>query len=725
MATGVIVFIAFVIGARPSPSQVLTSADPPWRYTLDQPSDGWQSPGFDDTDWKRGDGAFGTPGTPGITPKTSWSTSDIWLRREFVLPTDRFDKDATQLRVFHDEDVEIYLNGVLAAQASGFVTDHQVMEIRPAARKFLSPGAKILVAAHCHQTVGGQGIDVAFTTVSPEWFNERRRDNYRSFAMSNNGNAAAGRTLFQNELGTACVRCHSTDGSSSRAGPDLMTVGDRFTREELIDAILHPSAHIAVGYSTTVVTTKDGDAFVGVVKEATDDHVGLMGGDGRMQRIASADIRSRRTQATSLMPDGLESGLKPAEFSDLVEYLVNLRLPAMADAGRAGMPSDIPELHPAISLIPIDSDENRFQHPCWLGQVPGEPGTFLICEHETGRVWRLTTGPNESKTLWGNFRGEVRPGGATGLLGIAFHPHFRENHRYFIQHQLVISDRIVARVSEKIASNDLTRDSGQPSRTIMEFPCSTDVHSGGGISFGPDGCLYIGMGDTGPQGDPEGHAQNMRLPLGKMLRIDVDDQENGRPYAVPKDNPFLGRADARPEIWACGLREPWRFSFDPLNGDLWAGDVGQDRIEEIDVIRRGENYGWNVYEGFDFFSSKYRADGRRYVPPVFAYNRRLGNSVIGGYMYRGGGRGSPFDGIYICGDYNSKRVWGLRASDRKLTGIWQLCVAPEQIASFGQDESGTLYIVGYGGTIFKMDFNSAALPALSVISDPASRAAAQ
>src|SRR5205814_3524876 len=122
--------------------------------------------------------------------------------------------------------------------------------------------------------------------------------------------------------------------------------------------------------------------------------------------------------------------------------------------------------------------ENRFEHPCWFGQVPGQANTFLICEHETGRVWRLSIGDGETKTLWGDFRREVRPGGATGLLGLAFHPRFAENRKYYIQHQLMVDGRMVARVSEKIAAPDLTRDSGQSSRTIIEFACSTDVHSG-------------------------------------------------------------------------------------------------------------------------------------------------------------------------------------------------------------------------------------------------------
>jgi glucose/arabinose dehydrogenase len=334
-----------------------------------------------------------------------------------------------------------------------------------------------------------------------------------------------------------------------------------------------------------------------------------------------------------------------------------------------------------------------------------------VCEHETGRVWLLSTVDGKtSKTLWGDFHQEIHPGGATGLLGIAFHPHFRENHKYYIQHEVMAGNQMVARVSEKLAASDLRHDSGQPSRTILELPCTTDVHSGGGIEFGPDGYLYVAMGDTGPQGDPQGHGQNLTLPLGKMLRIDVDHEEPGRPYAIPADNPFLGRADARPEIWAYGFREPWRFSFDPVNNDLWVGDVGQDRIEEVDVVRRGENYGWNVYEGFDPYSNRYRTEGASYVPPVFAYNRRLGNSITGGFVYRGDKR-SPFYGLYVCGDYNSKRIWGLKQEGRKLTAIWQLCACPERVSSFGRDQAGTLYVVGYEGTIYRMDLTAGELKA--------------
>jgi glucose/arabinose dehydrogenase len=224
--------------------------------------------------------------------------------------------------------------------------------------------------------------------------------------------------------------------------------------------------------------------------------------------------------------------------------------------------------------------------------------------------------------------------------------------------------------------------------------------------FGPDGLLYFGMGDTGPQEDPQGHGQDTTLLLGKMLRIDVDRHDEGRQYAIPSDNPFVGQANVRPEIWALGFREPWRFSFDPLTDDLWVGDVGQDRYEEIDIVRRGENYGWNVHEGFERFSNRYRKEGASYVPPVFAYARKYGPSITGGWVYRGDSS-SSFTGVYICGDYESRRIFGLTQQNRILKIVRQIGVSPQRIVSFGQDADRGLYLVGYEGTIYKLDFRPA------------------
>jgi glucose/arabinose dehydrogenase len=201
--------------------------------------------------------------------------------------------------------------------------------------------------------------------------------------------------------------------------------------------------------------------------------------------------------------------------------------------------------------------------------------------------------------LFGDFAAELfNERGPNGLLGLAFHPKFRENHKYYVKHQVMEEGKITTVLVEKIAAPDHRRDSGNPSRRLLKIVSVTQDHSGGCIEFGPDGYLYLAMGDTGPQQDPNGHGQNMQLFLAKILRIDVDRRDEGLPYAIPPDNPFVGRADARPEIWALGFREPWRFTFDALTGDLWVGDVGQDRVEEVAIVRRGENHGWNVYEGF-------------------------------------------------------------------------------------------------------------------------------
>jgi glucose/arabinose dehydrogenase len=263
--------------------------------------------------------------------------------------------------------------------------------------------------------------------------------------------------------------------------------------------------------------------------------------------------------------------------------------------------------------------------------------------------------------------------------------------------------KIVTTVAERRASADLRSDSGQPERRLWSVTSTTQDHSGGCIAFGPDGYLYIGMGDTGPQQDPQGHGQDLMLHLAKMLRIDVDHTDPGLAYAIPADNPFRGRTDARPEIWAVGFREPWRFSFDRVTGDLWVGDVGQDRVEEVSIVRRGENLGWNVQEGFEPFSNRYRHDGVTYTPPVFAYRRKFGNSVTGGFVYRGD-KQSPFYGVYICGDYTSHRIWGVKQEGRVLQSVRQIATSPQGIASFAEDEAGNLYVVGYEGMVYRMDF---------------------
>jgi glucose/arabinose dehydrogenase len=339
----------------------------------------------------------------------------------------------------------------------------------------------------------------------------------------------------------------------------------------------------------------------------------------------------------------------------------------------------------------------------WFGSLPGASNTF-VAVHQTGKIWLLEkNGTNETKTLFADVGKDIfNERGPNGLLGLAFHPKFRENRKYYLKHQVFEDGKIVTTVVERTASTDLRADSSQPSRRLWQVAATTQDHTGGCIGFGPDGFLYIAMGDTGPQQDPQGHGQDLTTHLGKILRIDVDHTDTGLPYAIPADNPFRNRRNARPEIWAYGFREPWRFSFDPVTSDLWVGDVGQDRVEEVAIVRRGENHGWNVYEGFEPFSNRYRKEGLAYIPPVFAYRRKYGNSITGGYVYRGDKR-SSFYGVYICGDYTSHRIFGLKQQGRVLEAVRQIGTAPQNIASFAQDERGEIYLVGYEGMVYQLD----------------------
>ncbi|MDB6065816.1 MAG: putative glucose/L-sorbosone dehydrogenase, distantly related to bacterial beta-galactosidase [Pedosphaera sp.] len=542
---------------------------------------------------------------------------------------------------------------------------------------------------------------------------------YRDFAMGRDGDAARGRELFGNLQQLACVNCHSMDGTASKAGPDLLAVGDKFPRWELIRAVLEPSAGIEVGYAATIVETKAGDTIIGIIKESTADALDLMGGDGRHVRIATRDIASQRASTVSLMPEGLHAGLSKPEFTDLIEYLVTLKQPESALSNNRGMPSTILELAKPIAVRPFLSEELHFppgyKPPpgnaqnglVWFGQVPGKPDTFLAA-HQTGKIWLIDkSAAGEVKNLFADVSKDIfNKSGPNGLLGLAFHPKFRENRKYYLQHQVLEDGKIFSTVVEREAAADFRADSGKPSRRLWKVAGATQDHSGGCIAFGPDGFLYIGMGDTGPQQDPQGHGQDMTTELSKMLRIDVDHADEGLGYAIPIDNPFRGRADVCPEIWASGFREPWRFSFDAVTGDLWVGDVGQDRVEEVSIVRRGENYGWNVFEGFEPFSNRYRKAGASYVAPVFAYRRKFGNCVTGGYVYRGN-KQSSFYGVYICGDYNSRRIFGIKQKDRLLQTVRQIGTAPQGIASFGTDEKGDIYIVGYEGMVYHLELEGA------------------
>ncbi|HTD65654.1 MAG TPA: PQQ-dependent sugar dehydrogenase, partial [Candidatus Limnocylindria bacterium] len=340
-------------------------------------------------------------------------------------------------------------------------------------------------------------------------------------------------------------------------------------------------------------------------------------------------------------------------------------------------------------------------------QVPGLSNVFLVL-HQKGMIWMMEkTAAGEEKSVFADLTQEVfSERGPNGLLDLAFHPKFRENRKYYLKYQVFEEGKVATLIVEKKFTADFKSDAGQSSRRVLRIVSVAEDHSGGCLQFGPDGFLYIVMGDTGPHNDPNGHAQNLQLLLGKLLRIDVDRTEGDLGYAIPTDNPFRGRADARPEIWAYGFRNPWRFSFDSVTGDLWLADVGQDREEEVDIVHRGENHGWNVYEGFEPFSNQYRVEGRTFARPVFAYRRKYGNSITGGFVYRGD-KQSSFYGVYLCGDYTSKRIFGVTQENGILKSVRQIGTVPQGLVSFGTDEAGHIYAVGYEGMIYQLDFTEA------------------
>lgn len=558
----------------------------------------------------------------------------------------------------------------------------------------------------------------AQTPSSPAGPSRAKPDSYRRYALTHEGDVTRGAVLFAKDERLGCAKCHSIDGKAGKAGPDLMAAGDKFGRRDLVDAIMAPSAVISPGYGTVLVETKSGEEYQGILKSSNAEGIELMGADGKRISIPTAQIKAQRGSSVSLMPEGLFAGLTPSEFTDLVEYLTTLKQPESTQMSHQGMPLVIPEIARPVSLIPFVSEELKLPRgPVLTGltsmrQIPGSPGTFLVL-HQKGMIWRIEkTSSGERRAIFSDLTAEVfSDRGPNGLLDVAFHPKFRSNRKYYLKYQVFEDGKVCSLIMEKQFAPDFKSDSGLPPRRVIKFVSVAEDHSGGCLQFGPDGYLYIVMGDTGPHNDPNGHAQNLSLLLGKLLRIDVDHTEPGLGYAIPKDNPFRGRADARPEIWAYGFRNPWRFSFDRVTHDLWLADVGQDRLEEVEIVHRGENHGWNVFEGFEPFSNQYRQEGRKFVPPLFAYKRKYGISVTGGHVFRGDKR-SSFYGVYICGDYVSKRLFGIRQENGVLKSARQIGVLPQGLVSFSEDEAGRLYAVGYEGMIYALNFSGSRFDAL-------------
>jgi putative heme-binding domain-containing protein len=533
---------------------------------------------------------------------------------------------------------------------------------------------------------------------------------YIEAASRNEGNAENGKKIFYDKR-SLCSECHSINGKANSIGPDLAAAGDKFSRSDIIQSIIHPSASIMTGYATTIIETTNQESFIGILKSINDDNVILSNLDEKKRTIPKSIIKSQITSPASLMPVGLHTKLNTKEFTDLTAFLESLKLPQRIDETNHATPIAIKRVEKPITLEPFFGTELDFEKPVWFGDHPVIKGTYVIVEKSRALVSLLTKNNSgqETKSRFLEIPEEVYVTNDEGLLGFTFHPQFKENRRYFFMHEVKHDNYRGMVIGERIASEDFSKDSGKPTKKVLEFEVATEFHHGGGIEFGPDGYLYIGMGDGGPQEDPLGNAQNLHSFAGKLLRIDVDKNTNNKFYSIPKDNPFIGHPDEKVlrEIFSYGLRQPWRFSFDSKTGDLWVGDVGQNRFEEINIVRSGENHGWNVFEGYELFSTKFRKENLNLINPVISFRRSHGVSITGGYVIRSKGvNNESYEGVYICADYQSKKIWGIKQKNRTLEMVREIGNCPDRLVSFGIDKKRNIYAIGYDkGIIYKLDFS--------------------
>jgi glucose/arabinose dehydrogenase len=354
------------------------------------------------------------------------------------------------------------------------------------------------------------------------------------------------------------------------------------------------------------------------------------------------------------------------------------------------------EAFPQLSFTrPVD-----LQHP-----GDGTDRLFVVEQRGVISVFNNDQAAN-TKTAFLDISGRVNDqGNEEGLLGLAFHPQFAENGFFYVNYTAASPRRtVISRF--RVSSGDANRADPGSEEVLLEFNQPFSNHNGGQVAFGPDGMLYIAVGDGGSGGDPQNHGQNLETLLGTILRIDVNAQADGKLYQIPTDNPFVGNTDgARGEIYAYGLRNPWRFSFDSETGQLWTGDVGQNRFEEINIVESGKNYGWNTMEGRECFNPSSGCNQEGLELPVWQYGRAQGDvSVTGGYVYRGETI-AELQGLYIYADFASGRVWSLDASNRSNPVNAEVVRASFPVSSFGVDQANELYLCGFDDRIYKFAYD--------------------
>lgn len=326
----------------------------------------------------------------------------------------------------------------------------------------------------------------------------------------------------------------------------------------------------------------------------------------------------------------------------------------------------------------------------------GDGSQRMFVATQSGQIHVLAADPEVKESqLFLDIHEKVQPfqmDDEEGLLGLAFHPRYKTTGQFFVYYSSRSEPRtsIVSRF--RVSKDDPNRADPASEEVVLKIPQPFSNHNGGSIVFGHDGYLYIALGDGGGRNDPLQHGQNLQTWMGSILRIDVDHSQDQRPYAIPKDNPFLDRTGAQPEIFAYGFRNVWRLSVDRQTGTLWAGDVGQDLWEEIDIVRRGANYGWSIREGSYPFGNGKPTNPDPLVEPIWEYDHQIGKSITGGFVYRGKKFPELF-GAYLYADYVTGRIWALYYDESSGKVIKNLSIIPQGIPvlAFGEDEQGEAY----------------------------------
>jgi glucose/arabinose dehydrogenase len=348
----------------------------------------------------------------------------------------------------------------------------------------------------------------------------------------------------------------------------------------------------------------------------------------------------------------------------------------------------------------------------------GDGSNRVFVPEQRGKIYVFANDQNAEKTTtYLDITSKVSYNDKTdeeGLLGLAFHPKYKENGRLFVYYTNKATPHRNILAAYRVSKDDPNRADPDSEEILLDIKKPFWNHDGGTIAFGPDGFLYVALGDGGAANDPLGNGQKLSTILGKILRIDVDHKDGDKNYAIPKDNPFVDKADARPEIWAYGLRNVWRMAFDRKTGTLWAGDVGQDVWEEIDLITRGGNYGWNIREGKHPFIKKgatapaVAEAPQGAIDPIWEYHHDVGKSITGGSVYRGK-RLPELDGAYLYADYVTAKIWALRydPDSKRVTANQEIPFSQKlPIMSFGEDEEGDVYFTTFslsGQGIFRFE----------------------